>query len=191
MKEIRDWHIVLSGFLQRAGDVNGCVKIFLELHHLIQSPTARVELRPWRCDVSDLAEMISKLQPSDAPPRVCIYGYSWGGQTAADLARELLRRGLFVDQMVLCDAVYRHSYTLGQWRAFAPWSRIRISRNVRYVTWFRQDRCHPKGHRVIADNPVLTKVKNVQVLQYDHMWMDDSAEFRHACLEAAANREGF
>jgi hypothetical protein len=185
MEDIKEWHIVLSGFLQRAGDLNGCVKIFLDLHRAIQSPAARVEIRPWTCDVSDMAEMIAKLHAVEDPPRICVYAYSWGGKTAELFARELQRRGLEIDQMVLCDAVYRHWYWLGQWRAFAPWSRIRIPGNVRHVTHFRQRRCHPKGHPVIAENPGRTIVKPVKMLEYDHMWMDDSAEFRHACLDAA------
>jgi pimeloyl-ACP methyl ester carboxylesterase len=188
---VREWHIVLSGFLQKAGDVNGCVKIFLELHQVIQSPHARVELRPWSCDVGDMAEMIAKLQHPDESPRICIYGYSWGGKTAENLARELHRRGLMVVEMVLCDAVYRHWYRLGQWRAFAPWSRIRIPRNVRHVTHFRQRQCYPMGHLVVAENKGWTIIEPVKMLQCDHMWMDDSPEFRHACLDAALQRQGY
>jgi hypothetical protein len=180
---------MFSGFLQGVGDLNGCVKIFLELHRATLSPDTRVELRPWSCDVADVAEMISRLHPLDRMPRVCVYGYSWGGKTAENFCRELHRRGLDVEQLVLCDAVYRHWYRLGQWRALARWSVIRIPGNVQHVTHFRQRQSWLlRGHAVQAENPGLTNVRGVRWLKCEHSWMDDSPEFRNACLDAAMTR---
>ena len=186
MPTIAEWHIVLSGFLQRAGDVNGVVLIWNELRRLVHGrPDAVAQLHSWNANLVDLAELIARTRPSEEMPRVHIYGYSWGGQSAVNLARELGRRGVPVDRLVLSDAVYRHWYKLGWWRAFVPWLKIRVPDTVRRVTHFRQQQSLPMGHIVQAENPGLTTVDPVVLLRVDHKWMDDAAEFRCACLEAA------
>lgn len=184
--EIREWHIVLMGFLQQQGAVNGMVRLWGELLATVgANRVSRVECRSWNCDASDLAELISKVQPSDCAPRICIYGYSWGGMTAARLCGELRRRGLKVDRLVLSDAVYRHWYPWGNWRAFAPWRSIRIPDNVRRVTIFRQSESLPSGHPISADNPGRTTLDPVHKLTVHHCWMDDQPEFHAACIKAA------
>lgn len=185
MPTIAEWHILLSGFMQRQGDVNGMVHIWDELRRVVESPSVVVQLHSWNCNLADIAELIKKLTPLDAPPRINLYGYSWGGQSCVNLARELRRRGLQVDHMVLSDAVYRHWYPFGWWRAFAPWRSIRVPDNVRRVTHFRQQQSLPMGHRVIAENPGLTTIDPVTWLRVDHCWMDDASQFRAACLDAA------
>lgn len=184
MSAIKEWHIVLSGFLQRAGDVNGMVLIWQDLRRVVPSH-AVLQLHSWNCNLPDLAELISRLAPDDAAPRINVYGYSWGGQSAVLLARQLRRRGVSVNHLVLSDAVYRHWYPLGWWRAFAPWRSIRVPDNVRRVTHFRQRESWPRGHRLVADNPVLTELEPVQFLTAEHCWMDDRPEFRQACIAAA------
>lgn len=180
---VAEWHIVLSGFLQRNGDVNGVVQIWDELRRATPCD-AVVQLHKWNTDLRDLAEVIDRLKP-DEGPRINLYGYSWGGQSAVLLARHLHRRGIKVDHLVLSDAVYRHWYPLGWWRAFAPWYAIRVPENVRRVIHFRQKQSRPKGHALVADNPGLTTMDPVHWLRRDHCWMDDAPEFRRACLSAA------
>lgn len=184
MTPVKEWHVVLSGFMQRQGDINGMVLIWQDLRRVVPSH-AVLQLHSWNCNLPDLAELIARLAPDDARPRVNIYGYSWGGQSAIHLARQLNRRGLFVDHMVLSDAVYRHWYPLGWWRAFLPWLAIRVPDNVRRVTHFRQQRSSPCGHRLIAENTGKTVLDPVVFLPVEHCWMDDQPEFRAACVSAA------
>lgn len=187
MQPVKEWHIVLSGFRQRQGDVNGMVLIWQDLKRAIPNH-AVLQLHSWNCNVPDLAELIARLAPDDAQPRVNIYGYSWGGQSAVHLAHQLRRRGVGVAHMVLSDAVYRHWYPLGWWRAFVPWRSLRVPENVQRVTHFRQRESFPMGHTVVADNPGRTKLDPVQWLKTDHCWMDDAPQFRRACLAAARER---
>lgn len=184
--EMREWHIVISGFQQKSGTLNGTVQIWGDLIRMVSArPDARVELLTWDSDFANLAETISRVAPVDAMPIVNVYGYSWGGMSAAKFARELRRRGVEVNRMVLSDAVYRHWYWLGQWRAFvSAWS-IRIPDNVHRVIHFRQRESYPMGHTIKADNPGKTKVDPVVWLKVDHCWMDDHAAFRRACQQAA------
>lgn len=181
---VSEWHICLSGFMQRAGDVNGVVLIWDELRS-IAPYAAEVQMHGWDANLADIAELIDRLAPSDAKPLVNIYGYSWGGYSAVLLARELQRRGVNVQRMVLCDAVYRHWYRLGWWRAFAPWARIVVPDNVLRVTHFRQRKSRPFGHVVKAANPGKTKMDPVALLPFDHMFMCRAPQFRAACIDAA------
>lgn len=184
--EIREWHIVISGFQQKSGTLNGTVQIWGDLIRMVADrPSARVELLTWYDDMSNTAELISKTIPVDAMPVVNVYGYSWGGMSAANFARELRCRGVEVRHMVLCDAVYRHWYWLGQWRAFVSAWAIRIPDNVHQVTQFRQRESLPQGHPIKVDNPGRTKLGPVNWLTVHHCWMDDQPEFRKACQEAA------
>lgn len=189
---IREWHVVISGFQQKSGTLNGIAQIWLQLVALMACrPEARVELLTWKDDFGNLAETISRIasttstNPDGIKPVINIYGYSWGGMSAVNFARELQDRGLDVNHMVLSDAVYRHWYWLGQWRAFAPWRSIMIPENVRQVTQFRQKRNWPRGHTIKADNPGKTKLGMVRWLNAKHCWMDDQAAFRQACWQAA------
>lgn len=186
MLEIREWHIVISGFQQKSGTINGTVRIWDALRRITASRRdAVVEQHSWNADFADLAERIVKLQPMDGRPVVNIYGYSWGGMSAANFAAELRRRGVNVNHMVLSDAVYRHWYWLGWWRAFAPWRSIVIPDNVRQVTAFVQRQSWPRGHRITPANAKRTKMEKPVVLVFDHCWMDDASQFQAACVAAA------
>lgn len=195
---IREWHVVISGFQQQSGTLNGIARIWLDLVQLLATrSTARVELLTWNDDVGNLAETISRVTNTlnsatnrRVEPVVNIYGYSWGGMSAVNFARELQRRGINVQNMVLSDAVYRHWYWLGWWRAFAPWRAIWIPGNVvGQVIQFRQKKNWPRGHAIKAVNPGVTKLGSVRWLQAEHCWMDDQPAFRFACLEAAKSVE--
>lgn len=184
--ELAEWHVIISGFRQKSGTLNGTVVIWSDLIRLVANrPGARVELITWNADVEDLAERISRLAPVDAMPLVNVYGYSYGGMTAANFARELRRRGVEVNHMVLCDAVYRHWYRLGWWRSFFSWWSIKIPDNVKRVTQFRQRESLPMGHKIKVNHPGRTKLGPIQWLKTDHCWADDSVAFRKACLQAA------
>lgn len=189
MDPIPEWHIVIMGFLQTTGAVNGMVNVWRQILQTTRGTDARVELRSWNCNLADLAELISRISVADRPPRIVVYGYSWGGMSAALFARHLRRRGLAIDRLVLCDAVYRHWYPFGWWRAFAPWRAIKIPDNVRRVTQFRQRQSWPRGHTILADNPGKTIIEHVRWLQTDHCWMDDHGDFHLACIEAAKGFE--
>lgn len=201
---IHNWHIVISGFLQNEGKPTGMVQLWRELHKEHAGPDTCVALRTWRDDMNALAEMIWRLRQKDEPthllsfqPWVYIYGYSWGGTTAVHLARQLQRRGIPVRAMVLSDAVYRHRYFAGNWRALVPGSEIIIPKNVQEVIWFVQRqplfRCrrpfiNPRGHKLVCENPQVTKKHRSQrVRMVDHAYMDDVSVF-HLAAHGVAKR---
>jgi len=198
---VEAWQICISGFLQSEANPTGIRQLWGRLRAKVEGPACRVELRSWCQNWSDLAELIWSFRPDpDSPsgayrPTINIFGYSWGGYSATLLARELDRRGMSVDCIVLADAVYRHWYKLGQWRAFAPWSTIEVPRNVQRVEVFRQANprfrfgraggsFQPAGHRVIAKSK-LTRIVEHPLLSCEHNYADDDADFRWLCLKVA------
>ncbi|MGE4190735.1 MAG: hypothetical protein AB7G12_12665 [Thermoanaerobaculia bacterium] len=186
------WNFVIPGFLQSEGTDNGMVKIWRMMRARVASPWNAVELRSWCQRWSDLAELVWMTRPHSGLPVINVYAYSWGGWSARLFALELARRELRIRTMVLSDPVYRHSYILGQWRAFRPSSKIVIPPNVDEVFWYRQQNprfqcgrsggfAQPAGHDVVAAHPDTT-VHEPVLLTCEHMYADDNPSFREKCL---------
>jgi pimeloyl-ACP methyl ester carboxylesterase len=186
---IREWHVVISGFQQKSGTVNGMTQVWLDLIALTKDkPDVRVELLTWKDDIENMAELISRLSPELSYPEVYIYGYSWGGQTSINLAQALRRRSINVRHMVLADPVYRAArflflFWVFQWRAFSGMFYLRVPSTVLEVTWFRQHEDYPRGHDLKADNPGLTDIHDAVELTTGHAWVDDHMYFRKACRD--------
>ena len=138
--------------------------------------------------MSTLAELIWRLATDNV--NVKIYGYSWGGAASVRLARQLHKRGIGVAAMVLSDAVYRHNYWLGNWRAFISWIKIVIPWNVECVHWFCQKDAWWKlsGHEVIARISDSTTVIAHDVASVSHTYMDDLRAF-HDTAKVVAESE--
>ena len=184
-KAIHIWHIVISGFLQNEGLPVGMVQLWRDLHQAHAGPDTCVTLREWNSDWNALAELIWRMR-GERPPRIAIYSYSWGGMSAVLLARQLQRRGIDVQWMVLSDPVYRHWYPLGNWRTLVPWSEIIVPTNVDWVDWFRQRTNWPRAHRVVAADSDETHVSAPWMARHiDHSHMDDLVEFQKRCREVA------
>ncbi len=135
-----------------------------------------------------LAELIWRLATDTVS--VKIYGYSWGGAASVRLARQLHKRGIEVEAMVLSDAVYRHSYWLGNWRAFFPRIKIVVPWNVKRVYWFFQKDSWWKisGHWIIAHFPDATTVFEYPKASVSHAYMDDLRAF-HSVSDTVSRRK--
>lgn len=184
---IHTWHIVISGFRQHEGQPTGMVKLWRRLHRLHAQGGVCVELRAWNDNWRDLAELIWRVQPADAPPIVKVYAYSWGaGYGAIELSRHLLRRGIGVSWMVLSDPVYRSRWLATRWLALVPWQSIIVPRNVRAVRWFRQQLCLPRGHALCAEERERTHIAPPVWVDVAHPYMDDYPLFHRECERIAA-----
>jgi len=171
--------VVISGFLQDEGKPTGMVGLWATLHHMVSGPSTRVELRSWHDDWNAVAEFIWRQRTNGNGVDVVICAYSWGGPSAMELARQLGRRGIAVRHMVLADPVYRLRWAL--WRVFFRWPKIRVPKNVRRVTWFRQHRDWPEGHDLVAEDRGMTDIEAPTVLDCGHTYVDDSPQFHAAC----------
>lgn len=180
------WHLVFAGFLQDEGEATGCLRLYREMHGIFASSGCAVELCEWNRRVDPIATRIARLTNGHLPI-VCLYGYSWGGQTAVNLSWELARRGFVVRHMVLCDAVRRHRYWLGNWRAFWPGSKVVVGPTVLDVEWFVQHNDWPRGHEVVAAEKSRTRIApphNTGSVTHAHM--DEYRPWIDCCLDVAA-----
>lgn len=185
----KTWHVCISGFTQKSNTPHGVFRLWQKLCQYRNSNTA-VELFPWNAKWEELAECIF-LCSSEIKPKIYLYCYSWGGGWGMTrLCTALQKRGLTVTHVVLSDAVYRHWYLLGSWRALVPWSRITVPSNVRRVTWFRQKESLPSGHNLRAQDPTATYIEKPTWLKLSHVYADDSQAFHDACLKVAAHAHG-
>lgn len=180
---IKNWHVVISGFLQDEGEPTGMVRIWRELHAQHSDSETVVLLRSWNDNWSDLAELIRRTQ--NGSPAVKIYAYSWGaGYGAMELARELAKRGITVRFMVLSDPVYHSPLLLARWMAMLSDGRIMVPYKVVEVYWFRQKENRPHGHDLIAES-TGTMIHPAIWLTSTHQYMDDAAPFRLLCHKVA------
>lgn len=173
----RLWVYVVGGRLQTLGSSNGSIQMWHQLECEFARPCEQyVQFLRWRDNMSDVAEHAWQLRPLGNPSNmtVIICGYSWGGFSATLLAKQFRRRGVKVKHMILCDAVYRHWYHLGQWRALVPWSTINIPDNVKNVAWAVQRNSLPSGHTVKACDSVKTAMSHYPVLlEAEHNYADE------------------
>lgn len=187
---IKAWHVCISGFTQHLGRPNGLEVLWQQLRSRHHNGCVAVELCAWNDNWQHVAEFIWRFRPPHIRPQIYIYAYSWGGGWGfPSLARELRSRGLQVDAAVLSDAVYRHWYRAGNWRAYAPWSEIVVPCNVQRVHWFYQRQTRLRGHRVVAEDGDSTRVWGGIELEVDHAYMDDAREFHELSLAVAAGHK--
>ena len=182
-QRFKKFHIVISGFLQNEGKPNGMIRLWSDLYHENVYEDTLVMMKTWNDNMDSLAEFIWRMAEDDAVIKV--YGYSWGGAAAVKLARALQKRGLKIKDMVLSDAVYRHSYWLGNWRAFVRCFKIAVPCNVRTVWWFRQRSKLGKlsGHDLVASQEVF--LRQAVWCNCSHVYMDDNLLFHNKVLEVA------
>lgn len=188
----RTWLVGFAGFFQTRGTANGMIDLHGELRQKHVSPQTVVQFCHWDDNVDGLAEQIWRTaRKADVAPAIYVYAYSWGGMTAMNFARQLRARdNLRVRHMVLSDAVYRHWYWAGNWRAFMPGIPIVVPDNVLRVDWYRQTTTRLRGHDLVAEDDVATNLSDpVYVRHTPHTRMDDCGLFRERCLQVAEMAE--
>lgn len=181
------WHYVIPGFLQRRGSCGGCLDLWWEMYLSHHDCGERVEICPWDSNWSDEAEFVFRFR--NGKPRVTIAAYSWGaGWGAMQFARELNRRGIDVQSMVLSDPVYRNPYLALRWLTTFSFPIIRVPGNVKDVRWFRQTKDWPCGHELMGSSPLTagTVIHDAVVAECGHLAMDELPAFHAAALEEAA-----
>ena len=188
-QRFKKFHVVISGFLQHEGQPNGMIRLWGDLYAEQGSRDTLVMMKTWDDNMNSLAEFIWRMSENGVD--VNVYGYSWGGAAVIRLAKAMKKRGMYINKMVLSDAVYRHSYWLGNWRSFIQFFKLVIPNNVRSVWWFRQKSRFGKlsGHDVVADwrgvGTDSTVVFDPVWCNCEHTYMDDNRKFHNKVLEVA------
>lgn len=181
VNHIERWIVCVSGFCQDESKPSGMMRLWRDVHHEVHrnSTNANSVVIPktWRVDADALAEWMWRTRPVGHPPVIDIVGYSWGGAAAVRLCNALGRRGQKVRNLILCDAVYRHPYWLGNWRAFMPGIPLVVPGTVQNLWTFKQDTNWPRGHRVICARPTVFH-GNTMIRDVTHQYIDDSFDFQ-------------
>lgn len=174
------------GFTQTTKNPTGLETLWQMLREL-SSPTDSVQgPASWKDDPEAKAGLVGRNTELDA--KINVFAYSWGaGWFFPRFAQALQRWGRSIDNVVLCDPVYRSPRLLFRGRSllnrvWAP--SIRIPSNVRRVQIYRQKTDKPSGHRVIPIDPRRTEiVSDVLIRDTPHVRMDDLPEFHNLCLK--------
>lgn len=193
----RHAHVLIGGFTQRLDQrANGVFKRFDEVYQCYAGPECLVQYFPWYLGPREIAESLEALDQECLIThrrriRIQLAGFSFGGQTVANVCRDLYRKQVIVDSVCLCDAVARRG-RLGWVRAMNPFTRIHFPENVRRLRWivqmnrrwrFTPPFFHPSGHPVVTSEE--TETFGPYHLQCEHTDIDNSELFReHVFSEA-------
>ena len=198
---IKTWHVVIGGFLQTKGTANGMIGLWQRLKEF-SNPSTHIIFGAWNEDYSSLAELIWRAGEQDTNEQVNIniYCYSWGGTASLRLSKELKSRGLTVQNLVMCDPVYRPRFFSFKFLAMLPWPKLLVPANVKNVFWFHQTNprfsldgepiwkiwkaFHPAGHEVLTSSEDTVVVGPMELVE-EHIYCDDNPEFQNTCLELA------
>jgi pimeloyl-ACP methyl ester carboxylesterase len=183
-----NWVIMRSGFTQTKGKPgNGCVDIVGELAQRYGGNGNRIELEAWKDCPEHTAHYIHRLSSKKNPPRIALFGYSWGcGYGIVRLAKALDARGIHVKYAVLCDPV---RYSILPWRAmmqktFYKKFKIKLPPNIHEVFWLRQSVNVPSGYDLVATSSYTT-IHRPKIVNVRHQEMDNTPEFKIMCLKVA------
>lgn len=180
-RAVERWIVCFSGFLQE-GRLSGIEKIEDAIHRQCNGDSTRVLLKSWRDSPADVAQRIWNRCPEGHQPAVVIIGYSYGGYTAVLLARELEKRGLKVETMLLIDPVWRWA---ARWPSLLSWLEgweIKVPSNVRKLYGWTQKVDTPAGHKIV---PSGSTISDIQTLMRAHNIMDDAMEVYNRAMFVA------
>jgi len=184
-------HQVISGFTQTEERPTGMFVLAETLHSLgFNNTISRVRLDRWNADWPAVAEHLWLLgRQHQAQVMVNVYAYSWGvGWGAVQLARELKKRDIDVQELVAADGVYRHRWLrlpamISRDSLLAP--AIRIPCNVHTVTPFHQTMNRPQGHHLKGDRDFSGVIHESREISATHQYIDDHPSFHLAAIHAA------
>ena len=184
--------ILVSGFTQRLGRVNGLLRLRESLveEGFNCGPRWRTYYLEWRADFAQLASDVQNCGTiHGVRPLVNLAGYSYGGWGALRLAAELEARGISVPVLTLVDPVARAPWVPRPLPTLSSmlsryWSRrLRVPGNVGLVHEFFQRLNRPQGHRLLLEPQ--TQVGSVTELALRHDQIDDAPPVHHCVLTAA------
>ncbi len=180
---IKRWVILFRGYTQREGSFTGLERLYYKVKRVVGNGGNETILRAWTADVEEIADRI--FHNSDSSPTVIVIGYSWGGQTAVNLCKSLRKRGLSVNWLFLCDAVYRARHWWQYPRSLLSWFSIRVPGNVARLWYCYQRENKPMGHTIHTEDGTVVYGRKPFV-GVTHAHMDDQNSFHDAVLERIA-----
>ena len=164
LRFIRNFIYLIGGRSQKTGADTGMMRLWAMLFRwralAPRHAFTFIMPREWNDSVREMAGLLERHAVEPGARRVVIAGYSWGaGYGGPRLARELMRRGIAVDLLILVDPIYRSKLPLAfRLLAFTTWFGIRVPANVRAVVAWRQRRDALKGTGLRLDDKARTRI---------------------------------
>lgn len=182
--------VTFSGFTETEREQRGMDTLQQSLYSLYrhEERVDVLDVRPWKHDTDGLAAMVKR----EGYDCAIILAYSHGaGYAAPRFARELLKLGVRVPLVCLCDPVYRPQWlprwTLAQilsFRALIPRSAvITFPAGVGLISGVRQHNNIPQGHKVRIGSGRPFDMMLINRRDIEHSSIDDSPEW-HALAVA-------
>ena len=180
---VERWIVCVTGLRQSEGQLTGLERLQDAIHRRCSNDETRVLLRDWRDSPDAIAQRIWLRRPVDRQPVVILVGYSYGGTTANEIARELDARGIEVTTMLLIDPIWRpFRYWPSLLSVFSCWS-LSVPPNVRQLYSWRQKRSRPRGHALVVDGARTHHIAHT--LNVEHGYMDDHPDVQLTTLRTA------
>jgi pimeloyl-ACP methyl ester carboxylesterase len=140
---------ICMGFRQDEGEQSGSETLYYAIREAHGDWPREVRLHTWRTNARDIAEAID--YQSAVKAWIVLIGYSWGGQTAVNIASELQARGRSVALLFLLDAVHRSRNPLRYYRSYYNYgASIKVPECVKQVYSYRQTANYPRGNRIVV-----------------------------------------
>lgn len=184
--------ILISGFTQHRGYAHGWFKLRESLlsEGFSAGVDQRVWLETWQVNTKRLADSIQILTSLYGEVRVGIYGYSYGGGFGSmRLLRQLERKSVQVEKVVLADPVYRSNWLprpLPSPLSLLPFDiqpKIRLPKNIGDLVHFYQNVNVPQSPYLITD--AVSGYVEHHELNVPHQMVDDHPDVHRAVLKCA------
>lgn len=192
LEPVKRWIVCVTGFGQSEDRLTGVEMLQDVLRRQCSCEDTVCVLKSWRDNPSSLAQRIANRCPDAFDPEIVTIGYSWGGYSTVILARELQKRGLTVNHMLLCDAVWRAKFITGYPLSLTDLFTIHIPDNVKNLYTWRQSANTPRGSKIKLERQfeestgegTLWGVQE-EYPHITHQHLDDLRSFRNKAREIA------
>jgi len=184
--------ILISGFTQHRGYAHGWFKLreLLLNEGFSSGVDQRVWLETWQVNTKRLADSIQILTGLYGNVRVGIYGYSYGGGFGSlRLLRQLAKKNVQVEKVVLADPVFRPAWLprpMPSPLSLLPFDiqpKIRLPKNIGDLVHFYQNVNVPQSPYLIT-NAVSGNVEHRE-LHVPHQMVDEHPDVHRAVLKCA------
>ena len=181
--------LLIMGYTQDRAELTGQELLWRKLLYYIRTRDELDNITvlsplPWNANWENVGNFLLRNVDKDSGYKILIAGYSWGGGWGAtNLCKQLKLRGLDVWHLVMCDAVYRSKWYSMSWRSLTRNPKIKISDNVKEVSWFFQTLNKPAGHKLVATDSKKTIINNPVQLDVGHTYMDEQPEYQDKVVD--------
>lgn len=183
------WVIFFTGFLQREGGRTGLERLQRRVNAECSGPDNLIVLKSWRDSARDTAQRIANWRDEEADPRVVLVGFSYGGYTANETARELQKHRIAVETLALVDPVPRIFARLPSSTSLLNVWSITVPSNVRRLLTWRQVHNRPGGSKIRLADKITDWQTNETYVDVPHTAIDDLPQIHRAIRLIACPRE--